>query len=193
MSAPALSLYEIDSKLLELFERQAETQDAEQPHPDIDEEINEYLKAHVRKVDGIVWFIRFCEVAVETCKAESKRYAEKAERWERRVEQVKNGVLWALKVLGLPYAQSSLNKLRPQRNPPSVDVQYRSQVPNEYLMVEVRMTLKEWNRLTFDANAVGRVTGEIEPAKSRILSQLKAGVEIPGCRIAEDRHHLRID
>jgi hypothetical protein len=197
MSETSLSLYQIETELLQLIEAREEAQ-AEGEMPEtlavIDQQIQEYFVRECRKVDGIARYINLCKTQAAVAKAEADRLATWARRWENRLERVKAATVYALGAVGLKKVESAENRLRLQKNPASVEVYDVALLPDEYIRVTYTLPLPEWKRIR---TALGESESAAWPRtdvdKRAIAEALKRGEQIQGARWAEPSEHLRCE
>jgi Siphovirus Gp157 len=193
MSTQPLTLYEVSTELHELLDLREELVAAGESPVPCDDLIAEYAQREVAKVDSLARFIRMCEHSAETAAQESKRLATAATRWANRAERVKTAVLWALIKLKKPSVESPTNRLRRQKNPPSVQVLDPSLVPAEHVLLNVKITAAEWHRLKNEHQAQGRVGAAADFDLAGIKALLQSGVQVRGCKLVTEREHLRVE
>jgi hypothetical protein len=96
---PPLSLYKIDTELRELLEEREDVE-AQGALPEemkvIEDRINQYALAEVKKVDGIATAVRACNAFAEECEREAARLNTMAKRHRSRLERIKASALWAM-------------------------------------------------------------------------------------------------
>jgi Siphovirus Gp157 len=213
LNAPNLTLYNIEHELLEVLQLRDEVASDPDMTPQeiadslqaIDQRISEYVKAEVRKVDGVAAWIRECDARQKLMADEVARLDRVRKAWEARGDRIRQIVIAVMQETGQPKLQGATSVLRLQKNPPSVEVSQPGLVPAEYQRVTVTMPLRVWHdvqkALMQDPN--GRygtwaaltdtvsVAGP-EPAKLKIAAELKQNVGVPGCSLVTDKVHLRI-
>lgn len=191
MTAPNLSLYNIETGLLELLAFREEVMSDPDASPTeqqetaarIDQQIREYVTAEIRKVDGIAHHLREFERRAEIDRAEAKRIIDRARGWEQRHDRLEQVVKDVMLMTGNQKLEGEHNTLKLRANPASVDVRQPELLPRFLQRVTVTLTRFVWEnvlRLAFDERVSGIVTPlldakvtEPEPMKSAIAEELK--------------------
>jgi hypothetical protein len=209
MTTPALSLYKIDLELLDLQrQREAFLSDAEMTPQEIaesvgaiDGEIEAYLRnALSNRADQVADYLLECEARDENLAAQMTALREKREMWQQRRQRVESAVLQLMQRAG---SKNIEDRLKVKRNPPSVDVAQPELVPAPYQRITVTMSKALYDRINqalFGGDKTSSLfaelqeckTGGPEPIKAQILSELKQGVGVPGCRLREDGVRLEV-
>jgi hypothetical protein len=204
-----LTLYNIETELLEVLQLRDEVasdpdmtpQEIAESLKAIDQRIAEYVKAEVRKVDGVAAWIRECDARRKLMADEVDRLDRVRKAWEVRGDRIRQIVIAVMQETGQPKLQGATSVLRLQKNPPSVEVSQPGLVPAEYQRVTVTMPLHVWNSAIYtalmdtyaDTALMDSVmVGQPEPAKLKIAAELKQNVGVPGCSLITDKVHLRI-
>jgi Siphovirus Gp157 len=213
MTAPNLTLYGIETQLLELFAyrdevagevRVTEADLAEQREAlkAIDHSIAEYIRLEVAKVDNVAAFIRECRARAAALKSEEQRLASMRRALEEREEFVKSRIAeaMALDVNPLTIANAKQNnvlkrfhgriaQLKLCKSPESVDITDESLVPSEYKNVTVTMPASVWADIKMQ---VPGFRGVEQISKSEIAKALKADEPVPGARLITDALHVKL-
>ena len=207
-SSPSLSLFQIDTELLDLQRYREEiAADTEMQPSDIalsleaiDAQIQAYVERHVRKVDGIAAYLRECETRAIVLKAEAKRMQALAAMWDARGERLEAVTIAVMQATGAQQLEGAHSMFKIRKNPPSVEVTEPESVPREYLRLGVKMTVALWSRLMLhlkqtDAGMAAELPApsEPEPMKDAIKRELKAGVAVAGCKLIEDKVRLVVE
>lgn len=218
MAAPNLTLYAIQTELVELFElrdevasevriTEADQQQQSESLAAIDQSIQEYVKREVTKVDNTAGFLRECESRAKMLRAEEQRIAAMRKRWEDREERVKKYVAEVLAIQLLPenIAMASQNsvlrrlngrtsELKLCKSPASVEITDASLLPQELQTITITMPLDLWEATKMHPAINPMVTHESDPqpVKTRIAAILKSGEPVPGARLVNDNVHLRV-
>lgn len=216
MAAPNLTLYAIQTELVELFElrdevaaevrvTEADRQQQAESLAAIDQSIAEYVKREVTKVDNTAGFLRECESRAKMLRAEEQRIAAMRKRWEDREERVKKYVAEVLAIQLLPEtiemaSQNSVlrrlngrtSELKLCKSPASVEVTDESLLPDELVTITATMPLSEWRDVEVVLPEGTACTFQAHPDKRAIAAELKRGEPVPGARLINDNVHLRI-
>lgn len=110
-------------------------------------EIQKYMQAEVAKVDGIARFRHFLGRMVDGAKAEKERTAARHKSWESRKASLDGFIMSAMDTMQKTRVETAANRLRIQNNLESVEVTDASQIGDEFVEVEVRMTLAAFKAL----------------------------------------------
>lgn len=140
----------------------------------IDEQIAEYVKAEIRKADGIGHHWRHFKLMGDAARAEAKRLSALADGWDARLDRLKAMCLHVMEQFewraGKPRViEGKVTKLYLKGNggKQAVDITDESMVPDEYKLVTVTMSLPQWNSLLKVANGSG-----VPGAKACVVSSL---------------------
>lgn len=212
MSTPNLTLYGIETQLLELLNFRDELlddRDMEEPEraeslKAADAQIAEYVKREVQKVDAIAAMLREFEKRAEALRAEADRIYDRATKWERRHDGLEALVKSIMVAMNKPRLDGKVSTLKLNKSPASVTVPQPDLLPANYQRVKITMTLDLWQRLK-DGSALGDLSiklwnelldckaSEPEPIKDAIKAELKAKRGVPGARLVEDNQYLKVD
>lgn len=214
MISPRLSLYNIEAELSQLYAFREETaSDADMTPQEqtasvraIDLQIDEYVSRELTKADGIAANLGEFGIRAETCRAKAKHETERAKMWEARIEHLEAATLRALlsRPDGKRRIETASATLKIAKNPPSVEVYDKGQIPKPYLRRQVTLNADLYDRIA--AHLMGSATGaplfselldakttEPEPMRSEIGKELKAGVAVAGCKLIDDRVRLVVE
>jgi len=197
-----LTLYNIETELLELLAfREDVANDPEATPADIaeslkaiDAEVEDYLRKEVAKADNVASYLRECETRVLTLKAEAARVMLRAKAWEARGERLEAVVTSIMQATGKTKIEGAKSTLRLAKNPPSVDVRQPDLVPPDFQRVSVKMHKSSWDKIREDLEEMGVVceVTALDPLKTAIKAELKAGRAVPGCVLIEDAVRLEV-
>lgn len=220
MSAPNLSLYKIETELLDLMRFRESVADDPDMTPDeitasleaIDRQITEYVTREVAKVDGIAAYLRECHARHDVLKAEAQRLQLQADAWAERGERLYAVTLQVMQQTGATLLEGANSTFKVRKNPPSVDVAQPELVPPAYQRQTVTLTVALWRRVLSHlfSNPRQPLSGghedvslfielneckisNPEPMKDAIKAELKAGVGVPGCRLVDDKVRLVLE
>lgn len=145
LPAPRLTFAEIEIELAELlaFREIAETPEEAQA---IDQQIGEYIKREVEKVDGIRRYVRLCRAMTGAAKAEAQSQAQRAKMWEAREEQVKTICRGVMEALGRTRVDGATGYLLLKGNGgvQPLEVTDATLVPNVLKNAVIAMNYSDW-------------------------------------------------
>lgn len=158
-------LYELTGKYLELL---ALAQD-----PDVPEEAFldtvEGLEGEIQlKAENVVKFIMSLEGSIDAVKKEIQRLTARKRTLENRDQGIREYLRRNMDVSGISRIECNLFLISLAVGRPVVVIEDEEQIPEEYLVITTR------------------------PDKAKILSDLKAGKEIPGASLGTSKPSLRI-
>ena len=162
-----LSLYNITNKFIELFEKSEEGELTEQ---ELQEEGTELALALKNKGTSIIAYTKNTESLIDAMKNEEKRIAENRKVLENKLDKFKTYVKENMQRLEIQKLESELGTLSIAKNPASVEILDESLIPNNYKKEKVTITVD----------------------KTAIKNDLKAGKNIQGVRLVEDKTTLKI-
>lgn len=210
---PNLTLYGIETQLLELLNfREAIESDPDMTPQEqaeslkaCDESIAEYIRAEVRKADGIARYLREFETRAATLKEEAARCTAMAKNWQKRYDSLEGMVIDIMQATKQTRIDGRHSVLQLKKNPPSVEVAQPELVPNELKRIAVKMTLAQWQEVIHlldqsDVQATRMLSSQLvlannytpEPMKTEIAKRLKEGDGVPGCRLKTDGVRLEV-
>ncbi len=220
MSAPSLTLYNIESELLQLMDLRDDiagevivTAEGEADRTAqlaaCDTAIAEYVKREVLKVDNLCGFLRECTTRAKIAKDEAARISAKAELWKARADRVKQSAAEAmaltldLNVIAkapqntvLKRMNGRTSELKLCKSPSSVSEDIdESLLPAEYQRIQITVSCENFERIV-DAMRASGVDFALEASttvlRGAIGAALKAGKVVPGAKLVEDSVHVRI-
>lgn len=207
-TAPNMTLYGIETQLLELLNfRESVSEDPDMTPAEqkdsleaIDRQIAEYIRAEVKKCDGIARYLREFETRAEALKAEAKRCSEMAKAWEKRHEALENMVVDVMQATKQTRIDGRHSVLQLKKNPPSVEVAQPELLPHELLRTTVKIPFALWRKVLDELHGKA-IAAEVydkaqwkdgEPMKTEIAKRLKEGDGVPGCRLRTDGVRLEV-
>jgi hypothetical protein len=158
MAAPVLafpsgSLYEIHDHIAALFDT-LDGADSPELRAEIESEINRYLEAEIRKVDGVASYLAHCEAQAGFAAQEIKRLQERKALWEQRFERVKQAAIAAMEECGAKKLEGRSSTLSLRACPPAVEILDEDLVPAEYKTSKTVVSIdKKALKATLEANA----------------------------------------
>jgi hypothetical protein len=183
---PNLTLYGIETQLLELlnFRESIEAdpdmtpQEQQESLKACDESIAEYIRAEVKKCDGIARYLREFEARADTLKEEAARCTAMAKNWQKRYDSLEAMVIDIMQATKQTRIDGRHSVLQLKKNPPSVEVAQPELVPHEYQRVTITMTKTEWLMILralpiAERLAMPQTRGDYEPMKDEIKKRLK--------------------
>jgi len=203
MTKPNLTLYGIETQLLELLNFRDAVSDDPDLRPDeqaeslkaIDQQIQAYVTAEVKKADGIAGYLREFETRAEALKQEAKRCSQMAKDWETRRDKLESMVIGVMRIAGVTRIDGRHSVLQLKRNPPSVEVAQPELVPENLRRITVTLSEAMWMKLSehIQPEEYDQVAeGNPEPMKGEISKRLKSGDGVPGCRLRTDGVRLEV-
>jgi hypothetical protein len=201
---PNLTLYGIETQLLELlnFRESIESdpdmtpQEQQESLKACDESIAEYIRAEVKKCDGIARYLREFETRAATLKEEAARCTAMAKNWQKRYDSLEAMVIDIMQATKQTRIDGRHSVLQLKKNPASVDPNIQiNLVPEELLRRTVTMTEQVYQTLLNGPMGVLLLTGtakDCEPMKTEIAKRLKEGDGVPGCRLRTDGVRLEV-
>ena len=196
--APRRSLYDISVAIVGLHElrEQAEYEGDAARVAEIDGQLKQYLSNELpAKIDSVRNYIRWQENEAEVRAEEAKNQAVLAGRAEANVERMKGMLLWCLQQLGQTKLEGALHWVRRQGNGGLRPLKIRQPelVPDEYLLVTIRMPLDKWRQYGDHLADIG-IDCELvrtELNDDEIRAALERGEGVPGCELGERGEHVR--
>jgi hypothetical protein len=202
---PNLTLYGIETQLLELlnFRESIESdpdmtpQEQQESLKACDESIAEYIRAEVKKCDGIAMYLREFAARAQAETDEIERLKRRKRMWDKRYESLEAMVIDIMQVTKQTRIDGRHSVLQLKKNPPSVEVAQPDMVPGDMQRVTVKMTMAQWQQ-TVAAMPMAlaiELTGcaaPPEPMKTEIAKRLKEGDGVPGCRLRTDGVRLEV-
>ena len=199
---PNLTLYGIETQLLELlnFREAIESdpdmtpQEQQESLKACDESIAQYIRAEVKKADGIARYLREFQARETALVEEADRCYDAAKAWKKRRESLTSMVIDVMQATKQTRIDGRHSVLQLKKNPPSVEVAQPELVPGEMQRVTVKMSRAQWAYLcnTYPGAISNMTASEPEPMKTEIAKRLKEGDGVPGCRLRTDGVRLEV-
>jgi len=116
------------------------------------------------KADNCIAYVEHLDMVADKLKEIEKRRSDEIKRLKRESEKIKNYVKDCMDTAGIRSIETDDFRLTIAKNPPKVSVETEVAVPEDY-----------WVEKT-----------EIRLDKTSIKNDMKAGKEVPGCRLIQD-------
>lgn len=162
-----LSLYNITNSFITLFEK-AENEELTQE--EIQEQGNELALALKNKSASIIGYIRNLDLTSEAIKNEIDRLTIMKKAIDNKNTKFKEYVKENMEKLGLQKIDTELGTLSIAKNPASVEIFDETLIADEYKKEKVTVSID----------------------KTSIKNALKAGKDVQGAKLVEDKTSLRI-
>lgn len=162
-----LSLYNITNSFITLFEK-AENEELTQE--EIQEQGNELALALKNKSTSIIGYVRNLDLTSEAIKNEIDRLTIMKKAIDNKNTKFKEYVKENMERLDLPKIDTELGTLSIAKNPASVEIFDETLISDEYKKEKVTVSID----------------------KTSIKNALKAGKDVQGARLIEDKTSLRI-
>jgi hypothetical protein len=211
-AAPNLSLYSIELGLLELLQFREEVENSADMTPQeigeslkaVDSSIEMYVTAELDKADGIAANLREFEMRAQTCKADVEASRRRQALWTARGERLEAVTLKAMQLAKRPRIGTARTTLKIAKNPASVEITDPALIPKPYMKQTVTINADIYDRLraflmtTKDgaplfAELMAADVSSPDPMKTKIKSEIKAGVQVPGARLVDDKVRLVVE
>lgn len=162
-----LSLYNIKCDFIELFEK-AENEELTQE--EIEKQGNNLALALQNKSISVIGYIRNTELMSDAIKSEIERLTAMKKAIDNKTDKFKEYVKVIMQELGLEKIPTELGTLVVAKNPASVEINDETLIADEYKKEKVTVTID----------------------KTAIKNAIKAGKDVQGARLIEDKTSLRI-
>lgn len=162
-----LSLYNIKNKFVELFEK---AEQGELTQDEIQEQGNDLALALQNKSISIIGYIKNQESFSDAIKGELDRLTALKKSIDNRIDKFKEYVKENMQQLEVEKIETELGTLSIVKNPASVEIYDETLIIDEYKKEKVTISID----------------------KTAIKNDLKAGKEVQGARLIEDKTSLRI-
>lgn len=188
-----LTIYDIQADLANLIEVRDEMQEKGEDLQHIEQAICDYVAKSVRKVDGILSYIKHAEMMESAAKAESARLKAVSVTWAGRIERLKHFVRFVME--GMQWDEGRVRKLegktgslvlKADGGKPAVEITQASLIPEELVQYTGTISgcdfMKMMNAIrevVCNDGWVGSVQMERIPHKGRIAAALEK--PCPGC------------
>lgn len=200
MSETNLSLYRIETELLELLQFREDTAldqtitpaERDETLKATDQRIAEYVSQRVPKVDNIAGMLREFDRRADLEDEEIARLQARKRKWQAWHDRLEEYTIRAMQIAGKKEIDGAHNTLKLRKNPASVEIAQEALIPREYIRSKVTIKADLWDRLVRQhPELIG--SAHEEPAKSEIREALKRGDGVPGCRLVDDKVRLVIE
>ena len=162
-----LSLYNITNSFITLFEK---AENGELTPEEIQEQGNDLALALKNKSTSIIGYVRNSELMSEAIKNEIDRLTAMKKAVDNRIDKFKEYVKENMQQLEVEKIETELGTLSIAKNPASVEIYDETLIIDEYKKEKVTISID----------------------KTAIKNDLKAGKEVQGARLIEDKTSLRI-
>ncbi len=185
-----VSLFKLEQALLDLVELR-EIAETDEEKAIADEALKAYTQAAVKKVDGILGYMRHCSGHADTANAEALRMGAISKLWLRRRERLEGIVLAVMIDSKKEKLEGNLGEFAVRGNPPSVEITDPSLLPEEMVQYSGTISGQAWGDLLstlarFSDFSIDRwvqrqdVQMERVPMKAKIAAALKQPCEVCG-------------
>lgn len=162
-----LSLYNITNSFITLFEK---AENGELTPEEIQEQGNDLALALKNKSTSIIGYVRNSELMSEAIKNEIDRLTAMKKAVDNRIDKFKEYVKENMQHLEVEKIETELGTLSIAKNPASVEIYDETLITDEYKKEKITVAID----------------------KTAIKNDLKAGKEVQGARLVEDKTSLRI-
>jgi sugar phosphate isomerase/epimerase len=163
-SERSLSLYEIETELLDAAERAVDGDDTALSI------LAEYLEQGMEKRDRVAAALRVYDVQINAHAAEERRIAERKARLQRQKERLQERVIAIMRQLDYQKLEGKLNTFTLVANPPSVQILNAEEIPAQFTEIRQEVSIK----------------------KAEIAKVLKQGGAVPGADLKVNSVRLEI-
>lgn len=208
-TTPRLSLFRIESELLQLIDQRedalermaAMSPDQLTASPEIGEEIaacemliKQYIKAEVKKVDGIAFAVKEYEARAVARSQEAARMKASADRDAETAKRIKSMVLEVMQEFGEKKIPGRLFTISRQGNGglQALTIAQPDLVPLELKRVTVELRASVAGDFAAQFEGQYRMLDNIHPDNQDIREALSRGEGVPGARLEERGEHVRI-
>jgi uncharacterized protein YqgV (UPF0045/DUF77 family) len=126
----------------------------------------------VEKADNFGRYVRTRESIVAAIKDEEKRLADRRKAIENHVDRLKSYAVMCMRLMQRDKIEGTTFTLAVQKNNVTAIIEAEAE--------ELLEAFQKYHPATFSVD------------RAAVLAALKAGVEVPGCALAEPSYHLRI-
>ena len=143
-----MSLYRIESDLVELMAALDEAEDEETKRA-IEQGIEEYLGREVRKVDHIRGYLRYCETMIAASRLAASEATQMSRIWQNRYEHLKERTQRTMEGFQVKALEGQAGKLLVKRNGgvEPLDLYNEELLPDEYRTATIEMPLTQWKAI----------------------------------------------
>ncbi len=184
------SLFQLEHELVELMALREEMAEAGEDVTACDQQIQEYAKRELRKVDGIRQYLRHAQIMEEAAKAEAARLEVLAGRWKAKGEWLKGVCQGVMEHFGIKRIEGQTGSLSLRGNGgfAPLTITDESLIPDELCDVMVYFKGHEWRDIysAMHPDAQKELGPRVErrPNKGLIREALKRG-PVAGVRLEE--------
>lgn len=178
------SLYQLEAAIVELFalRDEAEHEADSQSVAVIDQEIQKWVAAELRKVDGVVSFIRETDVRAHILETEAKRLTRRAQVWRAKGQRVADAALRAMQDHGITkplHGNSSTLRIQKNGGQEPLELSEGHLLPTEYRLITVTLRETEWSKIAEQISYA--VDVKMSADNAGIRAALKQRVTCPEC------------
>lgn len=189
------SLFQIETQLAELIEYRDTEDLTPEERAVVDQQIAEYVKREISKVDSVRAYIRHCEITATAAEEEAERIHDYAQTWKRRGERLKDLCKDLMSTLGKKRLEGKTGYLLLKGNggKQALEIYDVPLIPEEYKIVVMEMNAAEYNRLWDRMVAAGFAPEmkAIEIDKAKLAKALESG-HVPGARLKPRGEHVEV-
>ena len=169
MSASPATLYQIEDELLVALDTIEMVPDEEPAlKGELEEQIVRLIASEIAKVDEVSRMLAHFDNQAAFAAQEIKRLQDRKRAFERSYERLESCAKLAMEVAGKTKLEGTTSTLALRKSPTSVFLRNFDQVPPEYFSVKIERWVD----------------------KDKVKRALKAGIEVPGAELVEDRFYL---
>ena len=205
-TTPRLSLFQIESELLQLIDQREDALERLSKalggaDPEIEAEIatvnaliKEYVGREVRKVDGIAYAVKEYEARAVAKYAESGRLHNAALKDDETAKRIKQMVLEVMQEFGEKKLLGRLFTITRQGNGgvQALTIAQPDLVPLDMQCVTIELAADELEDFISQFDGSYRIVNGAHPDTVAIREELVHGEGVPGCRLEERGEHIRI-
>lgn len=176
----------------------------------IDQQIAEYCRREVRKVDGIHGYLGHCKMMAEAAALEAKRIQEYAQQWSRKADKLKEVVKYVMGAMNLTRLEGTTGQLVIKGNGGrrAVVITNPGLLPDELCIVKLEMPYKAWINRSFvnfneqrcadmksiyeELNTLCIDCGGTNPPEPCIACQGTGLTLVPGAVLSPRGNHLEV-
>ena len=169
MSAVTATLYQIEDELLIALDTiEMVSDDEPELKAELEEQIAGLIATEINKVDDVSRMLAHFETQAAFATQEIKRLQDRKRAFERSYERLESCAKLAMEIAGKTRLEGTTSTLALRKSPTSVFLRNFDQVPDEFFTVKIERWVD----------------------KDKVKRALKAGIEVPGAELVENRFHL---
>lgn len=209
-TAPRLSLFQIEAELLGLIEAREDAlerlgiavrtedfttrEEIEEELVSIDALIKTYLKAEVKKVDGIAYAVKEFEARAAARSQEAERMKQSADRDAETAKRIKAMVLEVMQEFGEKKLPGRLFSISRQGNGgvQALTIVQPDLVPMSFQRITVEIGADVFRDFSIQFDGHYRAVGGVHPDPKDIREALESGEGVMGARLEPRGEHIRI-